>query len=148
MIRASEKTITRPDNTTQYAAGDVVGEVMTFHSELAGLVRAAVLIDSAAEATKIDADLLLFDTAPTVAADNAAFAPTDDEMIRCIGAIQFAGSNFRTGATGNGVIVATAFGELPYAAPARNLYGVLVARNTYTPINLEKFTVRLGIVTE
>ena len=148
MIRASEASITRPANTTQYTAGDVIGELMTFFSEEAGLVRAGVLIDSAAEATKPDADLLLFDTPPTVAADNSAFAPTDAEMKRCIGVIQFAGANFRIGAAGNGVIVATAFGELPYAAPGRALYGVLVARNAYTPISEEVFTLRVGIITE
>lgn len=149
MFRLSEASVTRPDNTTQYAAADVIGaatgDAMEFHSEMSGVVKSAVLIDSAAEATKPDVDLMLFDTEPTVAADNAAFAVTDAQMERCVGVIQFAGSNFRIGATGNGVIVATSFGELPYFAVARKLYGVLVARNTYTPIALEKFTVRLGL---
>lgn len=152
MFRLSEASVTRPNNATQYTAGEVIGaatgDAMEFFSELHGIVRSAVLIDSAAEATKPDIDLLLFDAEPTVAADNAAFAVTDAQMERCIGAIQFAGANFRAGSSGNGVIVATAFGELPYSCLARKLYGVLVARNTYTPIANEKFTVRLGLMHE
>lgn len=148
MIRLAEASATRPANTTQYTAGDVVGGVLTFGAESPGIVRGAVFIDSAAEATKPDVDLLLFDEQPTVAADNSAFAPTDAQMERCIGVIQFAGANFRAGASGNGVILATAFGELAFSGQARSFYGVLVARNAYTPISEEKFVVRLGILNE
>ncbi len=154
MLKVSEASATRPADTTAYTAGDVVGatvgNAMEFGlgSNAIGIVRSAVLIDSAAEATKPDLDLFLFDTEPTIAADNSAFALTDAQLERCIGVIQFAGTNFRAGATGNGVINATAFGEFAFHAPDKKLYGVLVARNAYVPIDSEKFTVRIGILTE
>lgn len=154
MLQLAEANVTRPADTTQYAAGDVVGPTVGNAIEFGlgnnakGIVRSAVLIDSASEATKPDIDLFLFDTEPTVAADNAAFAPTDAQMERCVGVIAFAGTNFRGGSNSNGVIIATAFGELPYQANDLKLYGVLVARNTYTPVSAEKFTVRIGVVTE
>jgi len=152
MIRLSKATVTRPNNATQYAAGDVVGpaagDAMEFNVETPGAVVSAILIDSAAEATKPDIDLLLFDEEPTVANDNEAFAPTDDQMKdHCIGVIVFDKANFRTGGAGNGVINATAFGSFPFGAVDRKIYGVMVARNTYTPFALEEITIKLGIVT-
>lgn len=152
-IRVSEASVTRPANTTTYTAGDVVGdpaagagEALEFFSDQSGIVRNALLVDSAAETTKPDIDLLLFDAKPTIAADNAAFAVTDAQMERLVGVVSFAGSSFKTGASGNGAIQVTGL-DIAYSAN-KKLYGVLVARNAYIPISAEKFTVRLSILIE
>lgn len=149
-IRVSEASVTRPANTTAYAAGDVVGPAvgaaMEFFAEQSGLIRSAVLVDSAAEATKPDLDLALFTEAPDVAADNAAFAPTDAQAEKCVGVLSFLGLDFKTLAAGNGVIQADAI-DIEYSAD-RKLYGVLIARNAYTPVSGEKFTVRLNLIVE
>ncbi len=144
-------SVTRPANTTQYAAGEVVGhetgDALEFFSESSGVIKAVVLIDSAAEATKPELDLFLFAAEPTVANDNAAFAPTDAQMKDLVAVFSFvgtSGTNFKTGATGNGAMQQTGF-EIAYAAPERKLYGVLVARNAYTPVSAEVFTVKLTI---
>jgi hypothetical protein len=114
-------------------------------------VRGAVFVDSADQATKPDIDLFLFaETAPTLAADNAAFAPTDAEMLNCIGVISFAGANFKAGditagANGNGVIPVQGQ-DIPFSAPVNKvIYGVLVARNAYTPVANEVLAVNLTI---
>lgn len=149
MIKTSTISVTRPANTTQYTAGDVMGGLFTF-SVAAGssaFVRGAVFIDSAAEATKPEFDLFLFSAEPTVAADNAAFAPTDAEMLKCVEALVFLASNFKT-AGANGVITRTGL-DIPYThVTDRNLYGVMVARNTYTPVSSEVFTLTLGTVSD
>jgi hypothetical protein len=145
MDRISDDSFTRPANATQYSAGDVMGELLEFFTDQKGKIEGALLVDSTAEATKPEADLMLFDAAPTVAADNAAFAPSDDEMKRCVGVIPFLAANFKVG-NGNGVTAAaTTTFPLPYFAAAKKLYGVLIARNTYTPVSEEIFTLRLAV---
>lgn len=143
-------SFTRPSNTTAYTAGDVVsttaGAVMTFASDAEGLVRAAVLIDSAAESTKPEFDLFLFTVAPNAVADNSAFAPTDGEMLNCIGVVSFLAADFKA-ASGNGMTQGV-MSDMSYLAAGGNLYGVLVARNAYTPVSAEVFAVRLSIIQE
>lgn len=141
-VRAPEYSVTKASGTTQYTAGDVVGGLFTFPiGGASGLIRSVLLIDSAAESTKPDVDLFLFTAAPTVAADNDAFAPTDAQMLNCVGVVALAGSGFKV-AGANGAILASG---LSIGYTGRTLYGVLVARNAYSPITLEVFTVRLGI---
>ena len=149
-------TITRPANTTAYASGDVItsgtAAALVFGTDApAGRVRSATLIDGACQATKLDADLFLFDATLTPDADNAAFTPTDAEMATCIGVISFAGSGAKvgdatSGADGN-VLLQSGVVDLPFVSPGRALYGVLVARNAYTPVSAETFVIRLGVET-
>lgn len=148
MIRTSVKSVTRPANTTQYAAGEVMGGQLTFSiAGENGCVRSVIFCDSAAEATKPEFDLFLFTAAPTVAADNAAFAPTDAQMQDCIGVISFLAADFKTG-SGNGVTCMTGLDILYSSVINRVLYGVPVTRNTYTPISAEVFTLALGTISE
>lgn len=148
MIRTSTKSATRPANTTQYAAGDVMGELFTFSiAGENGCVRSAVFNDSAAQSTKPEFDLMLFTAAPTVAADNAAFAPTDAQMQDRIGTISFLAADFKTG-SGNGGTDMTGRDILYSSVVNRVLYSVMVARNTYPPVSAEVFTITLGTISE
>lgn len=165
VLRPLSKTIeaayTRPADTTAYAAGDVVANstsaatILTFSNMaralgLGGVIQNAALIMSTAAATKLSAELFLFDTAPTMQNDNAAFAPSDSELDKCLGVIVFDGTSTSNGArtTGNGCAIVTGAISLSYqcAATAKDLYGVLVARNAYTPGNAETLRVRLGCI--
>ena len=140
-------TFTRPANTTPYTAGDVIGELLTFGADFStGRIESAVLVDSASESVKPDADLFLFDEIPDVAADNSTFAPTDVQLAHCVAVLSFLSQNFKTGAT-NGVIHVTPTSGLgtAFVTQGGKLYGVLVARNAYTPISQEIFVVRLGL---
>ena len=149
-MRVSTQSVTRPNDTTQYGAGDVVSgtvsAVLNFGTDAAfGEIKSAILIDSVvAGGTKPEMDLLLYSSSPTIAADNAAFAPTDAQAATLVAVIPFLAANF-VAATSNGHIVSASVGDIPFVAPDRILYGVLVARNTYTPTALEVFTVALGI---
>jgi hypothetical protein len=150
--RTLDASFTRPDNSTQYAAGDVVGTdpaaVLAFQCgdlHASGRVLGAVVIDSANEATDPDLELWLFDTAPAAVADNAAFAPSDAELARLVGVLALgsafdasSGLAFQAGAPGIGL-------GFTLPAGASQLHGVLVARNAYTPVAEEAFTVRLVV---
>lgn len=152
-------SLTRPADTTTYAAGDVVttpttASVMTFTplSETPNIgceIKSALLMSSAAQTTKIDAELWLFSaTISDLDADNAAFSPTDAQMATLIGIIPFPVASVKTGdatsgAGGNAVCVAANVG---LACPVGTLYGVLVVRNAYIPVSGEIFTAILNTV--
>lgn len=147
--RVSVASVTRSDDTTQYAVGDVIGAsgLMTIGVDSNdGEIRSAILIDSVvAGGTKLASDLLIYSSAPTVAADNAAFAPTDAQQLNLVAVVPFATADFKAAAT-NGHTVAALTYPIPYETQGNTLYGVLIARSTYSPSALETFTVKLGLV--
>lgn len=150
-------TITRPSNTTAYAAGDAISEVTTndgfTFSEVAepggnrrsGSIDSAVLISSANQSTKLDAELWIFAVEPGEDADNSAFSPTDAELADLIGVIDFPSVDWKEG-NGNAVCVVAGV-QLPFKCQDKDvqLFGRLVARNAYTPVSAEEFTVVLTI---
>lgn len=151
------QSYTRPADTTTYAVGDVIAQsttvatVLTFSdiargAGLGGMIQHAVLVDSGAPTLKLDAELWLFDTAPTMQNDNVAWAPSDAELEAFIGRIDFLAGNFKV-AGANGAIQASNI-SLPFQciASVQAIYGILVARNAYVPLSSEKFTIRLHVL--
>lgn len=151
-------TLTRPADTTAYAVGDVVCNstsapvILTFPYGArngSAVLQHAVIVDSANVATKPDLELWLFDTAMAMDNDNAAFTPTDAELLNLIGVVSFATGSFKagdatSGAGGNAICEATNIGiPVNPAGSDTALYGVLVVRNAYVPVSGEVFTVRL-----
>jgi hypothetical protein len=154
-------TLTRPDDAEQYAPGDQVANSASAPAPIefadcarfngkGGTIIDAVCIDSANQATKANLRLYLFDSAPTSNNDNAAWAPSDADMNKLVGYVEFTGwevGNGTAGANGNCASFAKAV-NVPFvcAAASTSLYGLLVERGTYTPVANEAFTIRLGIV--
>lgn len=146
-------TITRPANTTAYAAGDVIGTAVTCELAFADLARSnggagmivnAMVIDSANQATKPTLELWLFTAPLAVVVDNAPFVPTDAEMKTLVGVIDLTTAKVgepTVGAVGNCVLYSGTV-TLPYrcAAATKSLSGYLVVRNAYTPVSAEEFT--------
>lgn len=158
-------SLTRPNDTTPYTAGDVISAVtsndhFTFgansndNSKRTGrpnpgtlFLNAARLWSSANVATKLTAELWLFSADIAEVADNSAFAPTDAEMLTLIGVVDFPSSSWRAGiatagAVGNAVCEVRNI-DLPMVCKAARIYGQLVARNAYIPVASEIFTVDL-----
>ncbi len=158
---AVSQNVRRPNDIDQYAIGDVVdtdpGAGLTFSNVVRGEGMAGSIIDgvlrsNANQATDGDFELWLFDTAlAAYDADNDKFTPTDDDIINLIGILQFATPfEANAGAGQGGAIIyqaAKTFLPLRFAttATSTDLFGVLVVRNTYTPIGFERFTVTLKI---
>jgi hypothetical protein len=163
---------TRPNDTNAYTAGDVICDstsaptVMTFSGMALdkggnGIIQQVRCFSSANVATKPDLQLFLFDTAPAAVNDNAAFAPSDAEMLRCVAVIaipttSFVVGNAGAGAAGNCVCdvqgLALAFnttlasGAAGATAAVADLYGVLVVRNAYAPVAQEVFTFSVSVL--
>jgi hypothetical protein len=147
---------TRPNDTTQYAIGDVIADsasaatILTFEpvndDGRGAIIQAATLIDNEAPATKLDSELYLFDTAPTMQNDNAAWTPTDAELRQCIGLIAFPVANFKVAkASENGLIHVQSIALPVRPLAGRKIYGILIARNTYTPVGQETFKILLHL---
>lgn len=156
---AVSSAITRPNNATQYAAGDVVAAVTTSnHFTFAGAtskaggtgrITNARITSSANQSTKLDGELWLFHTDIAEVGDNVAFAPSDAEMLTRIGIIDFATASWvagksDSGADGNSGCETTGL-DIVFKAATTDIYDVLVARNTYTPVSSEVFTIQLMI---
>lgn len=163
LTKAVKVTLTRTADTTTYAAGDVISTATTGTSPLTfkacaknsrggGLLQQLTIVSSQAAATKLAADLFLFDVAPAAANygdDNEAFAPTDAQMTACVGHITIAATDWVAG--GANAIVQKRGLAMPFKCSnsgggGTDLYGVLVARNAYVPISAEVFTITLHIL--
>jgi len=109
-----------------------------------------MVVDSAAQATLPDLELWLFQEEPAGEADNAAFTPTDAELLTLLGVIDFDTpfvGDATVGAGGNAVAQAQVQ-NIGFRCEngSRDLYGILVERGTYTPVSAEVFTVILGVL--
>jgi hypothetical protein len=149
-------SFTRPANTDTYAAGDVVCNAATLvfpHGAKFGstVLNHAIITTSANVATKPDLELWLFSATVAAVADNAAFAPTDAEMLTLLGVIEFPTADFRaglsgSGSAGNAVCEASGLGLPITSLTDSAIYGQLVVRNAYAPISAEAFQIRLSFL--
>lgn len=159
-IKLINTTLTRPSDTTAYAAGDAVTDstsaptVITFSNAAtatgnSGVIVRCEMIDSANVATKGSFELWLFDTTFTPDNDNAVFTPTDAELATCIGVIPLTLSyvgDATSGAGGNAMYIGTLSEPIDFVTTTTaNLFGGLVVRNAYVPVSAEAFTVRLFV---
>jgi hypothetical protein len=112
--------------TTAYTSGDQLGTILTFTNAVrqtgaTGIVQSATLLDASAVVGAVD--LYLFDRSVTLAADNAAAAFSDADMLFCLGVISF---GTPIGGTGNSITTTVAgLGIMPSAT---SLFGALVTR--------------------
>ena len=106
------KVFTLLTSTGAYTAGDAVGSLLTLDNIVTkngggGRIESVTLYDSAAQA--IAATLWFFDAPITPTADNAAFAPVDIDMRKCVGTVPIT-SYATTAPTNNQVGTARAVG--------------------------------------
>lgn len=151
-------SFTRPADTTTYASGDTMCNstsaptIMTLANMASGnggggIIQGITFIDSVYGATNLpEFDLYLFDTAPVMQNDNAAFAASDSEMLACVGVVRFpAALNSPAGA--NSVTDLDNISKsYNCAAGSTSLYAIMVARNAYAPSSGEVFKFRFHIL--
>lgn len=129
-----------------YSANDVVGGLLTFASAVrstAGYAKlqTVILIDKAF--TKNVLELWLFDSDPTVAADNAAQTYTDANLAKCVGVIPIAAANYYQAADNQIAIVQNT--NLIFTCAATSLFGQLKCTGTPTYASTSDLTVKLAI---
>lgn len=155
---------TRPNNSTQYTAGDAVSDnatsatVATFTLSdmarapgLGGRITNVTLHKTDQDLTGADFDIYLFDAAVagTSFEDNAAHALTDAELQTCIGFVSLtAASHAVSGGMITGDLYSRSNLDWAYGfsgtGTSTDLYVVVIARGTYTPAANEVFTIRFG----
>lgn len=159
-VELAKASLERPNNTTAYDPGDIIadanGNILEFEGvtsaigpHTTGYVDCARLISSANN-TPADMELWLFNKKPTTGADNTALALSDSDVAdHLVGIIEFEDTDFKvsnaaSGASGN-MVAELRNASLPFVAPARKLWGVIVPRGAYTPVANETFTVHLVV---
>jgi hypothetical protein len=152
MIRRLSNSITRPNDTAQYTAGDVIGtaatHIIALQNNIEGVgvekaVYRATLTCSAAPATLPSLEVWLFHTAPAAQADNEAFAVTDAEILNVIGVMPL--TTTYVGLASGNHIQQSDNSILTWKSPTgfQNLFAVLVVRNAYTPTALEVYNLSI-----
>lgn len=151
-------TLTRPGDTTAYTANDSVANstgsptALTFNNCArvtggCGLIRDATLILNGMTTTVAEFHLWVFDTSPTVTADNSAFAPSDADAanVQCV--LMFNAGNMSDG-TNNRIYKLVNAPQMFKTSGALALYGALMTRTGYTPTSGETYQFDLDIVQE
>ena len=147
--------LTRPNDTTPYASGDLVANSTTAGSVAAlqftvgrlaggtGRINRARIQKSGTTVTNCALALKLYTAAPTTAnGDNGAWSSTGAATL--IGTIPVTVDQVLSdGAVGFGASTATIHFDL--GSTATKLYGLLVATAAYTPAAEEVFTVSLEV---
>jgi hypothetical protein len=164
-----EASFTRPADAIAYAADDAVTNstsapvALTFPNAargagLGGEIRWAQMVCSVNPGTKGNFELYIFNgpSAPAPDNDNAAFTPTDAELLKVVPKIIFHSNNafagdaasncLYDGTMSNGADAQRAL-SIPYVCdPATtSLFGLLKVKGAYTPSSAETFSFRLGV---
>lgn len=142
--------ITRPADTTAYAAGDALSNStsspttggFTFASAARASGKSVILSDivvtsSAPTATALQGEVWIFDTAVTNINDNSAFAISDAEAKTRVAVVPFslaATANNAEGQAYSGVLITT--------VGSADLRFLIRVTNAYVPISAEVITVR------
>jgi hypothetical protein len=149
-------SVTRPADTTQYAAGDAITDstsaptVLSFDLSTVGCykgqaieIRKVAIVSSAKQSTLPLINLYLSSTSFTSTNDNSALS-IDDTTMEAGGAWFNCDVQNYTAANSR-VAMVNANTPMILASGSATMYGVLQAANAYTPVSGEKFTVILWI---
>lgn len=148
-----ETSFTRPADTNQYTAGDVVSDstsspsIMTF-SQVAvgnnepGIIRKVIFVGDESAQTNSHFYLFLFNDSVTAQNDNAEFSFSYTDRTKLISVIAL--NPVSIGGSDQIDVVDV---EIPFvcAGGADDIYGILVADADYTPTSGENFSVSLVI---
>ena len=147
----SQPTTTRPADTTQYTAGDVVGGAITF-TKIGAISRHIIILDADLryDVTAVPSGMTSFTlylyniTPPSAIADNAAWDLPAGDRASYLGYILL-GSPVDVGSTL--FVQQTDVNQPILMGTTTSLFGYLVTTGTYTPAaNSETLAVRLSSV--
>jgi hypothetical protein len=152
-------SITRPANTTAYTANDTWadsdsaptagGATITGAcrgSGGTGVLTDIVVVSSNDPATLLQAEIWLFDSAPTAVNDNAAFALSDSDALKLVDVIGFTLAT-TTGGSGTNSYYRSGSLNVGYTCSgSANLRFLVKVKNAYTPASAEVLTVRFKTI--
>jgi len=132
-----------------YAAGDVVGGLLTFiNAALAigrgGYIVKVLITDNAGQA--VPYELHLFDRTFAAMADNAAWSPSDANMLNWEGYVDIAATDQAAGAANSGAAKSTGLRcPFPYYCVGTSLFGQLVIRGTPTYAATDNIRIKIYV---
>ena len=143
----SSASITKSSGTAAYSQNDVItdgkAQTMVFKDVAptpgAGVdILNSMLISTNAPTSPSQFSLLLFDRPMAIAADNSAFAPSNEELRRLKGIIVY--SQYKK-FSANTVYYPDSFGHcfVRLDPVYKDLFGVLIVDAAYTPASMESF---------
>jgi hypothetical protein len=152
--RINASVLTRPANTTAYAAGDVVGTASTGVLTLNGAAKSnsgggrilgVRLNKSGTTVTNATFTVHFYNTAPTAVADNAAWDSLYAEAEYYIGSTAL--TLMTAGGAGGGFTSLVVNPPLWYqtASGSKALYAVITAAAAYTPASAETFKLSVTV---
>ena len=132
-----------------YAAGDAVGGLMEFtnavgDSRESGVIQAFIIIDDDKESDIME--LHLFNQTFSATTDNAAFAPSDDDLENYIGYVECIVADYTDFADNSTAVTKNI--NLPFnlVADGTSLFGQLVTRGTPTYTAVDDLTIKLVVL--
>ncbi|MAH50720.1 hypothetical protein CMI37_33180 [Candidatus Pacearchaeota archaeon] len=127
-------------DTDIMASGDALGAKNSFVVPRFGTIHSIVVRDAAKQSANLD--VVFFAEDITGTATNAAFDPTDAELLTCIGAVLVdTWKAFNDNSLGSVDNVG-----LPFYAPASRIYFQCVTRGTPTYVAATDIQVRIGVI--
>lgn len=152
-------TITRPADTTAYAANEVWSDSTTSPtaggftlsnvcsaSGKSGTFLSATVISSNDPATTLIGEIWVFDSAPTAVNDNAAMALSDSDALKLVGVVPFTLGTTQGGSGANSYYNAVGLGFGYTCVGSANLRYLVKVKNAYAPASGETLTVRFSYV--
>ena len=132
-----------PVAVSTYSAGEAFGVKAEFPNlPQHGVIMSVLLIDGDDTPSAVDLDVVFFREDILGTADEAVFAPTDAELLTCVGAIEV--DVFKAfGDNGLGIVDNVG---MPYWAPSGTLFFQCVTRGAPTPSATSDFKIAIGIV--
>lgn len=151
-------SITRPADTTAYAANDAwadsTSSPTTGGFTLTGVGRVSggsayitdlIVVSSNDPATLLQGELWIFDSAVTAVNDNAAFALSDADALKLVAVVPFTLASSQAGSGANSYAHVQNLGVGVTCAGSANLRFLVKVKNAYTPASGEVLTVRAKI---
>lgn len=158
VYRCAAATFTRPSDTTQYTAGDVIGPVTTpavqtiakasRYSQSGGKILNVSVSKSTSTVTLFTVRVHFYNDDPTPIADNSAWTLLHSDVSKYIGYrdLDIAISP----GSGNGAVAQMAATHMPLpfvtaTSSSGNLYAVIAAVGAYTPASAETFALTVTV---
>lgn len=148
-IVAPRVSVTRPADTTAYAANDAWSSSTSspanieFTSMAKSAGKGGVLMTamvSSSKASSLQFEVQLFDSAPTQVNDNSAFTVSDTDQLKKVGTFQ--GTLQAAGSSPNSEVTIAL--NLAYVCAATSLFAMVRVLSAYTPDNAEVLSIRLA----
>lgn len=150
MVQAAQ-TVTRPSNTTAYAANDAIGTATTHVIQIDNVVRTGILtgyitkavLETSQAACMAQMRVHLYRVAPTAIVDNAAMTSLLADESNYLGFFDMPA--FAQEGAGSTAALSVQALQFPIVAASTTVFAVLETKTAFTPDSGQQFKIRLTV---